>query len=252
LPHKDLPLYVISLARRPERRAAMQARLGALGLAFSFIEAVDGLHPIPDLERTYNPQKRLRIYGTELSPYEIACGLSHLQACETIAASPEGIGLILEDDALPAPELPAVIAAIKKLEQKFDVIRLAGIRPRPTKLVQKLDATHSLARLYGGACGAQAYVITAEGARKFIKYALPFTQQIDILLDEYYFNGLNTYAVQPYPVMVDEESPSTIPARARNDCRHKRALFYRIMPRKWPSDIARYLYHWRHYRLGAG
>jgi glycosyl transferase family 25 len=250
VPHTALPIYVISLTRSSARRAAISAQLAALGLAFCFIDAIDGALPLPNAAQAYDREKRLRVYGTDLSPHEIGCGLSHVKACAAIAAGPARAGVVLEDDVVLAPDLPAVLDAVAALERPFDIIRLAGKRARKCKPVQRL-AGRRLVRLFGGACGTQGYVITREAARRFIGYALPMTQQIDILLDEYYFHGLNTFSVLPHPVREDETLPSTIPARAQGGARHGRALFYRIMPRKWPSDIARFFYHWRHYRLGA-
>ncbi|WP_298284426.1 glycosyltransferase family 25 protein [Acidocella sp.] len=248
MPPSALPIYVVSLKRSPERRAAMSERLAALGLEFCFIDAIDGQDPLP--AHAYDRRKRLRVYGTELSPYEIACGLSHVKACQAVAASGAAMGLIIEDDVELAPDLPRVLGAIAKLERRFDIIRLAGKRPRPAKLVAPL-AGRGLARLFGGACGSQAYVITNAAARRFAEYALPMTQQIDVLLDEYYFHKLNTFSVLPHPIWENTQTPTTIPVRAPGNGRGRRTGIYRVMPRKWPADIARFFYHWRHYRLGA-
>jgi GR25 family glycosyltransferase involved in LPS biosynthesis len=67
-----IPIYVISLDRAPERRAHMRAQMARLGLAHEIVTAVDGREPIEGLERLYDRPRRLRAYGSDLTPAEIA------------------------------------------------------------------------------------------------------------------------------------------------------------------------------------
>jgi glycosyl transferase, family 25 len=215
-----MPIYVISLDRAPERRAHMRTQMARLGLAHEIVTAVDGREPIEGLERLYGRRQRLRTYGTDLTPAEIACCLSHLDACRRIAKSEAQIGLVLEDDVVLSDAVGTVLADLAALEPRgFDVVRLAGLRERRGRTVRPLSGGHRLARLAVGPCGAQAYVITAAGARKFIAYCTPITQQIDIALDETCFNRLDSYAVLPYPVCHETGIASTIAERAADDSR---------------------------------
>lgn len=215
-----MPIYVVSLDRAVERRTYIHAQMERLRLTYEIVEAVDGRQPISDLERLYDRRQRLRVYGSDLRPAEIACCLSHLEVCRRIAESKAEIGLVLEDDVILSPTVAPVLADLASLtEHNFDVVRLAGLRERRSKNIRKLSGGHNLARLAGGSCGTQAYVITAAGARKLIAYCTPITKQIDIALDETCFNQLNSYAVLPYPIHHEADINSTIGTRAADDTR---------------------------------
>ncbi len=228
-----IPIYVISLDRALERRAHMRAQMVRLGLAHEIVTAVDGREqPIAGLERLYDRRRRLRTYGTDLTPAEIACCLSHLEACRRIAASEAGIGLVLEDDVVLSDTVAPVLAELAGMRREsFDVVRLAGLRERRSRVVRQLSGGRHLVRLAVGPCGAQAYVITAAGARKLITYCTPIVQQIDIALDETCFNRLDSYAVLPYPVHHETGIVSTIGERAADDARRGPTGLYQIARR---------------------
>ncbi len=233
-----IPIYVISLDRAPERRAYMRAQMARLGLVHEIVRAVDGREPIAGLERLYDRRRRLRTYGTDLSPAEIACCLSHLEACRRIVESEAGIGLVLEDDVILSDALAPVLADLADIHRgSFDVVRLAGLRERRSKVARQLSGGHNLTRLAIGPCGTQAYVITAAGARKLIAYCTPITQQIDIALDETCFNRLDTYAVLPYPVRHEANIASTIGERAADDARRGPAGLYQIARRTLRRNV---------------
>jgi glycosyl transferase, family 25 len=232
-----IPIYVISLDRSPQRREHMREQMAQRGLSYEFIQAVDGRQPIEDLNHLYDGQRRLKVYGTDLTPTEIACCLSHLKACRRILDSKEQIGLVLEDDVILSAEVAPVLADLALMERNFDIIRLAGLRERKSKVVRRLSNGPALARLSKGPCGAQAYVITSAGARKLIAYCTPIVQQIDIAMDETFFNGLDTYAVLPYPVRVEPGIQSTIIDRAADDARRDPAGLYQIARRTLRRNV---------------
>lgn len=96
-----LTIFVISLARAEQRRARISRELTALGLDFEIVDAVDATSRVPaefehQIDRAANPQ---------LSEPEYGCALSHALLYRRIVA--EGIehSLIMEDDAVPLPEL---------------------------------------------------------------------------------------------------------------------------------------------------
>jgi len=62
-----LPVYVISLADAEVRRANMTARLGALGIPFQFVDAIDGRRG--RLPAVFD--------ASEVDPSQSACTLSH-------------------------------------------------------------------------------------------------------------------------------------------------------------------------------
>jgi glycosyl transferase family 25 len=198
----------------------MRAQMARLGLAHEIIRAVDGREPIEGLESIYDRRRRLRTYGSDLTLAEIACCLSHLEACRRIAESEAGVGLVLEDDVVLSDAVAPALADLAGLAPRgFEVVRLAGLRERRGRVVRHLSGGRRLVRLAAGPCGAQAYVITAAGARKFISYCTPIIQQIDIALDETSFNRLDSYAVLPYLIHHETGLATTIGERAADDAR---------------------------------
>ena len=89
-----MPTFVISLPDARVRRANMTERLGALGIGFRFVDAIDG--------RTERPPDKFdgaRIVRTGFSSEAaIGCALSHRAVHRMIADSAEEWSLVLEDD----------------------------------------------------------------------------------------------------------------------------------------------------------
>ena len=83
-----MKIFVINLARRPDRLENVNARLGRLGLAATTVLAIDAedLGALPE--------------GTLVSPSNHACWASHLVAHQDFLSSGESHALILEDDAV--------------------------------------------------------------------------------------------------------------------------------------------------------
>ncbi len=89
----QIPVYVISLLRAPERRKAITAHLDGLGLAYEVVDAVDGKTLSPDELRSVVAP------GVQLHPGMIGCNLSHHEVSRRFLASGREVCLILEDDA---------------------------------------------------------------------------------------------------------------------------------------------------------
>jgi hypothetical protein len=86
-------IYVINLVRRPDRATLISSGLDALGLKFSFVEAVDW-----QAEGTY-PKQQLLKQG-------YACNvLSHHKAMELFLSSDAKYAIIMEDDAVLRPDV---------------------------------------------------------------------------------------------------------------------------------------------------
>ncbi len=92
-------VYVINLKRRPDRLETFKKLSGLTEDEFHLFEAVDGrtLSWTPQIARIFENNK----FKSRAS--EIGCGLSHLQLWRHIASRKRGLHLILEDDAIFAP-----------------------------------------------------------------------------------------------------------------------------------------------------
>ena len=92
----DCLCLVLNLVRAPQRLAAMQQKLSALGIAFTRIEGVDGATlPADELARL----TRANRYYKPLRPGEVGCYLGHVQALRSFLATSAEFLLLLEDDA---------------------------------------------------------------------------------------------------------------------------------------------------------
>ena len=101
-----LGIYVISLQASVQRRAEMQRQLSALGLAFEFVDSVDG-RQLPDSAMAAANQARAERFPRDrpLTSGEVGCALGHRQAYESIDRHGLDGAIVLEDDVLLTPAL---------------------------------------------------------------------------------------------------------------------------------------------------
>ena len=194
------PIFILNLARSPDRRAAMAQRLDALKLTHRFVEAVDGKGREPESFPEYDREARIRRFAHDLLPSEIAICLSHLKAMEMAQQMGVDRAAIFEDDVLVDDDLPDILCAIGDLGSGYDLIRLSGLRRRRMVRPQALGEMRLLARPLGPTSGAQAYVVDRAGMAKIAAFTRPIVQQYDVGVDRYWENGLRIFAVQPWPV----------------------------------------------------
>jgi GR25 family glycosyltransferase involved in LPS biosynthesis len=192
----ELPVYVISLADAHVRRANMTSRLGALGIPFRFVDAIDGrTGRLPDVF----DGARVSGFG---APWSIACTLSHRLLHRMIAESADEVALVLEDDAAFAPDFAEILAAACKC--KFDVLKLEGGRHHrryvPVGRIGRYSIEVGMVPSYGSA----AYLITGVAAAAFC--ALPvINTPIDAAFGDY---RLNLRVLELWPFAATQDDPA--------------------------------------------
>ena len=164
---KQIPIYIISLSRTPERKLHIQRQLDAFGLEYSFVD-VDDIDKYQLESKTYRDRiaKSLGIDESvledkytavldyvkiryekeeyEKQEYEkqknanlgqIAIILSHIKIYDLIIKNDIDTACILEDDATLLPTFPEVLQTAAKLE--WDILLLAN-QPSyfPIKLIR--------------------------------------------------------------------------------------------------------------------
>ena len=216
------PIYVINLARSPERRANAVAQLERVALPFEFFEAVDGRLLTEEEMRLYSRTEALRLPNAgvhrELSPCEIGAALSHLRIYEKIVAEGTPHAVVMEDDVEIDPMLPSVLAKIDEMKEPWDVIWLGhwltyvgstyghkdGV---PISRWGRMPAAphFQMGRLLAYPFGTHAYAISNRGARRLLDHAYPVRMPADNLLSgssgEFRLSG---FAVSPPCVRVNE------------------------------------------------
>ena len=76
------PVWAVSLEESADRRSNAASHLGALGMPFEFLPAIDGRRISPaDLRAAYSESRARRLLGRPLTAGEVGCSLSHLAIC---------------------------------------------------------------------------------------------------------------------------------------------------------------------------
>jgi glycosyl transferase family 25 len=218
-----LPVFVISLPQSVARRAPLIAALTRLGIAHEVVEATDGEKLVRRGEvpwsdaSTFEPQPLL---GRRLTAGEIGCAVSHLALWQRIAGA-GAPAIVLEDDGHVADTLPAVIARLAALRDAWDLVLLGHRSTRrgaeagatPALGGRPLGPRHRLVRLVEFATGAYAYAISACGAERLARFAVPIRVPADWVTGYAPAAGVRLHGVTPPCVVADVSVPSTIPAR---------------------------------------
>lgn len=160
------PVYVINRDVDGARWGACEAAARAQGVDPIRISALDGHAPGVD----FAPWRGLigaHFWGEDrIKPGALACAISHHRAWEAVAAGPAPWALILEDDAL-LTEPPARAVAVAG-DLGCDVL---FANPRLAAWTDGAGAAQPLAQAIArgaGAPGADAYVLSREGAARLI------------------------------------------------------------------------------------
>ena len=104
-----LSTWVINLDRAPERLARIHRQLDGLGLPYTRLPAADARQRQPgQLAQLVEAACRQR-HGMSPVLGKLGCYLSHVAVMQALLASPARFALVLEDDMLLQPELPAVM-----------------------------------------------------------------------------------------------------------------------------------------------
>ncbi len=170
-----ISVYVINLARSPERRAWMEAELARADAEAVFLQAVDGRRFGARCDAPWRDPRPRPI----LSKAEAALTLSHRKAWRALLASESLHAVILEDDV----HLGRGFREILTLDWDafgFDAVKLETMlykvwvsrrgEPAGERRLHRLGAEH---------LGAAAYVISRAGARKMLAATRGFRHSVD-------------------------------------------------------------------------
>ncbi len=209
---------VINLAEQTRRWEAMAAQCTKAGLDFQRFEAIRANALSPEaLEAVYSPARNHRQYFQPLTAGEIGCYASHAAIWRALVASTDSHWLVCEDDVHFQPNLSAVLQAITRLSDEWELIKLIGrqhekiIAARPWFGGQRLIRYRRIPSL----CGA--YVISRRGAERMLASHVPFGRPVDLDMRYWWESGCRIVGTQPYPVALSPLSEqSTIGDRRTN------------------------------------
>lgn len=208
------PIFVINLQTSPQRRNSAAEQLARLGLAPTFVDAVDGRKlSSEEIASRVDLEGRLRRAPKPLLAAEIGCYLSHWAVLQKILSEHLPQALVLEDDLLATEALPGVLAAIAGgILPPYDMIKLGISEPltKPFTPIVRLTAEAELVRHHNVVHSNLAYVITRAGAERFMDYGRPIRYPIDVAMNRSWRHGLNILGVRPWPVLPNPAFASTI------------------------------------------
>ncbi|MBX2881310.1 MAG: glycosyltransferase family 25 protein [Granulosicoccus sp.] len=227
-----IPCFVVSLIRAKDRRAAIEQALSGLKIPFIFFDAIDAANGLP-------PEFSARVQPHPehpLGPREYACALSHANVYRHIVDCDIEHALILEDDAIPMPDLKTFLnKACYKRRSLFQLYHNAAYVHRFGKLTL-FDSV--VARPLAMSCsGTVAYTINQQAARALLKATEPVRFKADWPLD---LSELGACITQPVLVQHPEDRSQSEIARDRQRKRRsaRRYLSSAYYQRKWRRLLA--------------
>jgi glycosyl transferase family 25 len=175
-------IFLINLARRPDRLAAMRAQLDALGVAFSRVEAVDAAALAPADTSMFAAKGPLGA----VAPGDMACTLSHFAAWRALIASGESHGVVLEDDLFVHPAARELLKDAAWIPRDAGLLKIERFGPPSQRVVigasVALDNGRSIAPLLSKHCGGAGYIISCEIAQRLLDMPGKITLPVDHLL----------------------------------------------------------------------
>ena len=221
----QIPIFVISLARAPERRTSIEHHLKELGLAYEIVNAVDG-KLLPDEE-----QQKLLAPGVSYVPGVIGCYLSHVGVYQELVKRNLPIALILEDDARLNPEIvPALLSGNVSSNYDYCLLDCDDVSENIPAYYdpdsrQLLTDGFPIYETNVGPALLHAYLMTQEGARKRIAHAWPIIKPVDVYHHLPYRPDIRV-CVNPKGAWVSEYSRQSFTSD-RNDTAPLRFMFLR-------------------------
>jgi len=177
-------LYLINLARRPDRLAAMLGQAAHL----ERVEALDAAQVEPEtLNRWFEDGGPLG----EIPRGDKACLLSHRRAWELFIAGRDSHAVFLEDDVRLSASAPALLAASDWIPSDAAVVKLEHYGP-PGQRVLLTDMRagppdFQLGRMLSRHTGAAAYILSRPAAELLLRQT-----RFDLPVDHLLFNPNNS------------------------------------------------------------
>jgi glycosyl transferase family 25 len=183
-----MDIYLINLARRPDRRATMELQAEKLGLALTRLDARDARDmDMGTADRWFQPDGPLG----EIPRGDKCCSLSHRDAWQRLADSGADYAAILEDDVVLKDGARFVLGDADWIPKGMDLIKLEHYGPASQSVLLSdfADVGHGfrLARMHSRHTGAAAYILSRRAAQ--ILLAIP---RFDLPVDHLLFNPNNS------------------------------------------------------------
>jgi len=180
-------IYLINLARRPDRLAAMLRQSAPLGLSLERVDAVDGARESLEHSSWFADGGPLG----EIPKGDKACLLSHRQAWELFLAGTDRHAVFLEDDVRLSASAPGLLASDAWIPQGVGVVKLEHYGPKGQRVLlvnlREVEGNFQLGRMLSRHTGAAAYILSREAAQILLGET-----RFDLPVDHLLFNPNNS------------------------------------------------------------
>lgn len=201
---------MINLDRSLERWKKIEQNAQSFDLKLKRVAAVDGSAMKPDEQYSFNDADFRKLHGKIALDAEIGCYFSHLKTLQKIAASPEWIALIAEDDICFTAELYPFVKEVSQYSG-WDVIKLVNHRCVCFRSFQQFENGIAVGRcLHGPSGSSAAYLVTHEGARKLLAALQPMQLPYDVALERGWAGNYNVFTTNTPLVEFSRQTASTI------------------------------------------
>jgi len=194
-------IYLINLARRPDRLAAMRGQAVPLELSLERVEAVDASS---EDAGTVNRWFRERGPLGAIPIGDKACLLSHRRAWELFLAGSDGHAVFLEDDVRLSASAPALLTSDGWIPADVGVVKLEHYGPPGQRVLldrmRPVGEDFRLGRMLSRHTGAAAYILSRRAAELLLrqtKFELPVDHLLFNPNNSDLFAGLSPWQLVP-------------------------------------------------------
>lgn len=159
--------FVVNLEDDLSRRKHISEQLDAAGIAFEWLKAVRGSRLSTAARATHYDDKMAKWrQSRSLTPPEIGCALSHVKLYWTVASRNINRALVLEDDVIIPPFLPALLQELESLLPPEEplVCLLSEARIRETSERRSLLGGQVAIGDYRSGFYSSSYIVTKAAA----------------------------------------------------------------------------------------
>jgi glycosyl transferase family 25 len=200
-------VVVISLPDAAGRRATFGERARGTTIQWTWFDAHRELAP----GLTHDPDEAIVAKGRPMYPGELGCYSSHYAAWKMFLETGAPQLLVLEDDTIVDWGFLEKLVRLDLQAAGVPYLRLYAKRPCAlrTLLRDVVEQQRTLVEYLDRPLGTQGYVMTREGAQRFVAHCRVVRRPLDDELDRSWDHGIACLGIFPFPV-IEQSTASTI------------------------------------------
>jgi GR25 family glycosyltransferase involved in LPS biosynthesis len=176
------PVYVLSLPRRADRRAAFEQRNAAvMEHGWTWVDGVDGAALDLDAEPLALTLRHRMAVGQRVMHYEavtpgaVGCFQGWMRVLREFVASGAPLAFLLEDDAVLPADLWSRMEGLAPPPRRWDALFVGALEQNKGLGTAHVGGWRTMA----GLLAAQSYFVTRRGAQTILEHAYPIDAQYD-------------------------------------------------------------------------